>query len=290
MKIKLWKIIYAFFRIPLFEQILQYLVSGKYSDSFAVRLVPPFYTYPNPTNRVAKKNRLRLQANLNDYNDWKAFWGILEYERENLYKLATGTKIVIDVGSNNGWVLMNIAAIITKNGGFVYGFEPFPETYKRCIKNIEYSNLTNTQVVNMGCGEVESLLQMQVVTENNSGQNRIVENDSKHYATVPVKVTTLDNQFGHVGKVDLIKIDVEGFELHVVKGAQAILAKNKPVVFIEINDPLLKANNTTPWEVLNFLENNFQYTFCNALNNRPISKGQNFDNCQLDIICYPPAK
>jgi FkbM family methyltransferase len=288
MKQKIWKIIYAVFRNQFFEKILKLFVSGKFSDAFITRFIPPFETYQNPTYRIAKKGSLRLHANLNDYNDWKAYWGILEYERQNLYKLAEKAKTVIDIGTNNGWVLLNIAKIISKNGGFIYGFEPFPGTYNRCIENIRSSGITNAQVFNKGCGETESSFKMKVVAQTNSGQNRIVDENIEQQANiVEVFVTTLDNQLRKIEKIDLIKIDVEGFELHVLKGAENLLTKYRPIIFIEINDPLLKANKTTPWEVLNLLKTKYNYKLTSALNGKLIDNSYNFDNTQLDIICYP---
>ena len=288
MKQKIWRIIYALFRIQFFERILKFFIAGKYNGAYIIRFVPPFESYPNPTYRVAKKNGLRLHANLHDYNDWKAYWGILEYERQNLYKLAEKSKIVIDVGTNNGWVLLNIANIISKNGGFIYGFEPFPDTYNRCIENIRSSGITNAQVFNKGCGETESSFKMKVVADTNSGQNRIVdENIEQQTNTVEVFVTTLDTQLSNIEKIDLIKIDVEGFELHVLKGAEDLLTKYRPIIFIEINDPLLKANKTTPWEVLNLLKTKYNYKLTNALNGKLIDNSYNLDNIQLDVIGYP---
>lgn len=288
MRKKIWKVIHTIFQIRVFENLLRLFVKGKFSDAFIIRFVPPFFTYKNPTYRIAPKQNLKLLANLYDYNDWKAYWGILEYEREKLYKLAEHARNVVDIGANNGWVLLNIANIISKNKGFIYGFEPFPETYNRCVENIKRSNVKNATVFNKGCGESEGSFKMSVVTETNSGQNRIVENSLvNNHHTVEVLVTTLDNQLKDVENIDLIKIDVEGFELHVLKGAERIISKNKPFIFIEINDPLLRSNETSPWEVLNLLKNNYGYILKSASDDTLITEDRNFDGIQLDVICYP---
>jgi FkbM family methyltransferase len=289
MKRKIWEFIHGIFKIPVFEKLLLPFTSGKYADTFMMRFVPPFHTYSNPTYRVAKKGALRLHANMYDYNDWKAFWGIKEHERENLYKLAEKSKTVVDVGTNNGWLLINMANMIAQNGGFVYGFEPFPDTYKRCIKNIKSSNITNTEVFNMGCGETESTFEMEVILESNSGQNRIVEKSQRQPGkkTQQVTVTTLDKQLSKLKKIDLIKIDVEGFELHVLKGAHNILQNHHPVLFMEINEPLLKDNHTSPYEVLKLLKHDYHYRIVNANTGDSIDEMGNFGGSQFDVICYP---
>lgn len=289
MREKVWKIIHGVFKIRIFEKLLLIFVTGKYASSFVVKFVPPFYTYSDTEYRIAKKNKLRLYAKMQDYNDWKAYWGIKEIEREKLYALAKEAKVVIDIGTNNGWVLMNFAEIISKNNGFVYGFEPFPETYDRCVYNIKMSGIANAEVFKAGCGERESSYCMKVEKKNNSGQNRIVPSNctgADEYEVI-VTVIALDHQLPDLKNVDLIKIDVEGFELNVIKGAVNTIKKHLPILFIEINDPLLKANNTNPEEVLNFLQSNFGYTFKNAFDGSEINSEHNFSNRQLDVICYP---
>lgn len=286
-----WQIIHAVFKIRFFERILLFFVKGKDTRAYITGFIPPHTYYKNPTWRTAKKDTLRLNANLYDYNDWKAYWGLKEKERENLYALASNAKTVVDIGTNNGWVLMNLAAAVAKNNGFAYGFEPHPDTFKRCMRNILESKLINCKVFNMGCGENDSTLVMTQVIESNSGQNRIVNDpdqlQSSQYRNVKVKVTRLDKQLEMVEKIDLIKIDVEGFELHVLKGADSILRKHRPAIFIEINDPLLKLNNTSGAEVINFLKNQYNYIIKNASTQQVVNETTVLENLQIDVICTP---
>ncbi len=293
-KRKVWQIIHASFKIILFEKMLLPLVKGKYTYEYITAFIPPHSYYKNPAYRTAKKGTLRLKANLHDYNDWKAFWGLKEKERENLYALAANAKTVIDIGTNNGWVLMNLASVVAKNHGYVYGFEPYPDTFKRCIKNIQESKLENCKVFNMGCGENDSELLMTQVIDSNSGQNRIVNGVGQlppgQHQQIKVKVTTLDKQLENLEKIDLIKIDVEGFELHVLKGADNLLRKHRPAIFIEINDPLLRLNNTSGEEVINFLKKRYNYTVSNALTKQIINETAGLKNLQIDVICTPGLK
>lgn len=282
-------IVHSLFRISFFEKILRLLVKGHYTTSMLVKFVPPNRSYPKGQTRVVREGELVLFGNLGDYNDWKAYWGIKEIEREKLYKLADSARIIVDVGVNNGWVLLNLSQIIKKNDGFVYGFEPHPDTYQRCTRNIGESRVTNCKVFNMGCGDRDGELQMISEKESNSGQNRIVQGKESLEApnAVTVKVTTLDRELKDAGKVDLIKIDVEGFELNVLKGAVNILTRHKPVLFMEIDDKLLKSNQTSPAEILNFLETGFGYRFTHASSGKKINTSDNFSGCHFDVICIP---
>lgn len=286
MKKSLYSFIHRIIRIPFFESCFKKIVEGKNLDAFAVRFIPPFASYKNPTYKRVQKGELILHANLYDYNDWKAFWGLKEADREKLYRLAEKARTVVDIGANNGWVLLNMATSVKKNKGVAFGFEPFPSTFERCKRNIESSNVKNISIYNVACGEIESTFQMEVMHEANSGQNRIVKETDK-VNTVTIRTVKLDDQLLHAPKIDLIKIDVEGFELHVLKGAERILRQDRPIIFIEINDPLLKANNTSAWRVLDHIKNNLHYRVTYALTDQEISEGENLTDCHFDAICYP---
>lgn len=281
-----WKLIHSVLKIRLFEKMFLGIANGTYLYSFPARCVPAHETYSNNAFRVTKRNGLVLHAKLHDYNDWKAYWGFKEIERENLYKLIKNAEVVVDVGTNNGWLLMNVAKIILPNKGFVYGFEPHPDTYKRCIQNIEANNISNCKVFNLGCGDVETELYMQTVLESNSGQNRIINNGNNN-ESVKVKVCVLDDQLKNLEKIDFIKIDVEGFEFSVLRGASLLLKKHRPVLFIEIDDCLLKENHTSPAEIINFLKSQYNYTIKDAKDLKIVDEKSDFKNCHIDIICFP---
>ena len=281
------RVIHSLFRIKFFENILLLFVKDKFTDHFLAKIIPPNTTYKDGTYRVVRKGNLILHANLYDYNDWKAFWGLKEVERENLYKMAKNAKIIIDIGVNNGWVLMNLCSMVSGNSGFVYGFEPHPATYEKCIKNVSDSHIGNCKIFNVGCGENEDEMKMIAEKKSNSGQNRIISNECslslKEY--VNIKTSTLDKQLADIGRIDLIKIDVEGFEMNVLKGGDSILGKYHPDIFLEIDERLLKENNTTPAEILSFLQDKYNYAFTHAFSGKKINVSDDFSGCHLDVIC-----
>lgn len=281
------KTIHFLFRLYAFEKLLRFIVKDKYVNSFAVKLIPPSYTYKKGEYRLVKQHDLVLHADLHDYNDWKAYWQLKESERENLYQISRGAATVIDVGTNNGWVLMNLCLIVSPDNGFVYGFEPHPDSYSKCVKNVKDSKLENCRVINKGCSDRIDELVMVAEIESNSGQNRIDTNRMKASGNneVKIQITTLDNELGDIGDVDLIKIDVEGFEFNVIKGSMKLLEKHHPVLFIEVDDKLLRANNTSPMDLLSFLKDGYGYSFTKAASGKEVKVSDNFSGCHMDVIC-----
>lgn len=285
MKKFLVSILYNIFKIPIFERALLQLVKGANIESFLAKFIPPNYSYPNPTYRKAKKGNFIIDVNIFDYNDWKAYWSLKETERENLYNIAAGCTNIIDVGVNNGWLLMHLAEIVKPKNGVVYGFEPHPVTFKRCKNNISTNNIKNVVVFNLGCGAQPGKATMITAMESNSGQNRIESNTS--FSTVKnheIKIIKLDEQLNHLANIDLIKIDVEGFEKNVLLGAEGILKKFKPVLFIEIDDALLKLNQSSAVDIINFIKATGYSVFI-AETNLPLAPSFNMENCHFDIIC-----
>src|SRR6218665_1540609 len=286
MKKQLVKALHTLFRIKSFEKLLYSFANGSYIGSFISKLVPPNTTYSNPEYRTATRIGYKVNLNLNDYNDWKAYWGLKEEEREALYKLAQNCVTVVDIGVNNGWVMMNLAKIVKQNDGKVYGFEPYPPTYSRAVSNISSNKITNAILYNLGCGDTDAEVKMVSVISTNSGQNRIVEdaavNNEENLQVV--KIVRLDEYLNNAAKIDLIKIDVEGFEKKVLEGAVDILQKDKPVLFIEVDDRLLKANNSSAANLISFLEK-FNYSITLAKTGQALTTEYSLDNCHMDIIC-----
>jgi hypothetical protein len=98
-----------------------------------------------------------------------------------------------------------------------------------------------------------------------------VENSDKGFKTVSIDSLNLD-------KCNFIKIDVEGFELNVLKGAEQTLKRFKPALLIEINTFALARNNVTNQDVFDYLtELGYSY--------RNIYTQQGILNEQLDLLC-----
>ncbi|HEU4557632.1 MAG TPA: FkbM family methyltransferase [Longimicrobium sp.] len=80
-----------------------------------------------------------------------------------------------------------------------------------------------------------------------------------------VEVTTLDAECARMGEdPDVVKVDVEGHELEVLRGARELLARRKPVLFLELHPDLLERGGSGPAEVAGFLRG-FGYRFESSL-------------------------
>ena len=104
------------------------------------------------------------------------------------------------------------------------------------------------------------------------GDHRIIEKNNSKNSTVRIDCTTLDSFFDNHIKIDFLKIDAEGFDLHVLKGAKNLIKSNPNIVLhIEFNPHLLHLNDVNPKIFLDYLQY-LGFTFFDVENKeRPLS-------------------
>jgi FkbM family methyltransferase len=144
----------------------------------------------------------------------------------------------LDVGSNSGHVT-NMLSKICKN---VYSFEPIDYLYraqKKIFKN------RNIKVYNYALGD-KKCKKIFYISKNNDPESSFLLR-KKSIKKKSVKINTGDSIFRDK-RVDFIKIDVEGYEYHVIKGLENLIKKHKPLLLIEIE----KRHNSKFKEIFNF--------------------------------------
>lgn len=148
--------------------------------------------------------------------------------------------IIIDVGANIG-VTALIGSFCVPSGA-VYAVEPSPRAIGCLRRMIELNGLENCKPINAAMGERPGKSRF-VEREFLAGSHMSVAGDD-YGAAIEVEVTTLDllaEQF-NLGRVDLVKVDVEGFELDVLKGAAHVINAFNPRFVIEFNSYAIACN------------------------------------------------
>lgn len=141
---------------------------------------------------------------------------------------------VLDVGSNFGYLASVWVDSIASKGN-VFAFEPnknlFSSIEKTIASNSKFFN--NFKVFNLAVGAEKGFVEL-----NASAFSSNTETMSSSIETYEVNMIKLDNFITeHQLKIiDLIKIDVDGIELDILKGAEQLLRKSKSIVIVETND------------------------------------------------------
>jgi len=169
-------------------------------------------------------------------------------------KLLRRGDVVIDIGANIGLMSLYAAKLVGK-GGEVMSFEPMTEEYAILLKNIHLNRFEHVHTYNIALGAKRERKWIYAHPEINRGSSSLVKN-SGGIAVTEVEITTLDDfLFLHPKKnnIRLVKIDVEGWELEVLKGAKSLLAsRHAPALCVEYSSahPLEGGQLTEIWDFL----------------------------------------
>lgn len=146
----------------------------------------------------------------------------------------------VDVGANIGFYSF-VAYQRLRPGGRIFAFEIDPRPLRSLRKTVAERGLSGISVQSVGLSDAEG--EAHFVPLSESGHNHL--NFSGRGQAVPI--TTLDTwAIGRdLGRVKVMKVDVEGGELNVLRGAQAFIAQHRPLIICEVSDENLQRFNTS---------------------------------------------
>lgn len=197
----------------------------------------------------------RLLQTLMGYNSYLFIFSIFRIKTIKNYELGftlfmnmiENKGIIIDVGANIGITAIPLASKFKK--AVVYAFEPIENNFNTLQRVVRFFGLKNVIFHRFAIGSYDG--EMTMVTPVQFGVKK--QGLSKRYDNVTagivedVVVKRLDS-FIFKSKVKAIKIDVEGHELEVLKGAQSLLNTDHPLVYCEL------WNNPMRYEAIAFME------------------------------------
>jgi FkbM family methyltransferase len=187
------------------------------------------------------------------------FLGYYELRETKLFKkILRAGDTFLDVGANIGWFTLVGSRAVGSNGKVV-SFEPSSHIYSHLQQTVNINALKNVKVEKLALSDENGIAILSGISADNEGTGSIVSSTKKleDSAKEEVKTITLDNYWHqeNLGKIRLIKIDVEGAELKVLKGAQSLL-KEKVCEYIifEVNDKRLREMGSSSMELLSLVK------------------------------------
>jgi FkbM family methyltransferase len=241
-----------------------FIIPGGY---FLVQLIKNLFQkkYQNPTWRTFSFRGISMKVDISKSMGAAIYWrGAHDWAPIFvLKKILKKGDTIVDVGANQGeyslWAIKH--AGIT---GKVIAFEPMDGLYDQLKFNFslnpKYQNALYP--VKMGLSDTAGKLNLYGKEGENEGVNTMFPTETHTVMIQEINLDTLDSQLSQLKykQVDLIKIDVEGAELQVLKGALDTIKKHRPYLMIEINREACLAGGYEPEDIFELLRP-IGYTF-----------------------------
>lgn len=155
--------------------------------------------------------------------------GIINELVNTIQKLNSPTRVALDVGASYGFVSKGLSQIFDR----VIASEVVPNVRHVLEQNVTYANMPNVEVLDFGFGDKEKEIEIWFDPRYGGHASVFRQEHCKDHHMIVCPIKTIDSMNFDV--VDYIKIDVEGYELEVIKGAIETIKRCKPIISIEVS-------------------------------------------------------
>lgn len=146
----------------------------------------------------------------------------------------------VDIGAHYGFFALLASWRIGPDARLIC-FEPMPDTWARLQHNLQLNKIGNGTLIKAAAFDSNCTLEFQNFGSSDSSYNSAFQSRDASMgaeAIVPVQARRCDDVFDELKleRVDVIKVDAESSELHVLRGAEASIEKFKPLLIVELGD------------------------------------------------------
>jgi FkbM family methyltransferase len=275
----------TFFTNLFMEHVLIMLCRLHY---FFSKFIPSNTHYPKFTYRTVSRNGITYHLDISDYQEYLIYFDLKEDSSEPFLAHAPMKEgVFIDIGANIGQTSLNLSKKLGTIPHTILAFEPFPSTFNKLETNISLNSFLSIKILNVALGNEKKTIEMEMSCPTNSGGYKITPKNSQiKDDLVHVFQEKLDDYYNPNAPIQFIKIDVEGYEMEVLKGAEQTIKKYTPIMVVELNDVNLKNQHSSAIEVLHFIKD-LGYNEIFNLNTMERIDNSSLDNCCIDILCKP---
>jgi FkbM family methyltransferase len=200
--------------------------------------------------------------------------------------LSNLNRVIIDVGAHRGETLLSIVGNNEHNAQY-FGLEPDPDTFKAFkekSENIEHRNL-KISLLNSAAGPKDGRVRFSKAQESAvsgilkpvSGLlDRVPTGDHKIIEEIEVEQIAIDSlaERNNLKQIHLLKVDAEGYDLEVLRGAQVLLMKQEvEIIIAEVFFVPYREGQAYFWEIANYLHQ-LNYRFVNLYDTRNTQQGR----------------
>ena len=162
--------------------------------------------------------------------------------------------VFVDVGANFGY--FSLVAATRASEGRVLAVEADPNSARRLADHASRNEITNIEVFEVACWDVDCMLDLYVAATFNPGKTSLSAANAYSAHEVRVQAQPLDSIIDQSGvdRVDLIKVDIEGAELRALNGMERTIERFRPPVIVEAEEVLLERFDVSVADIHEFFD------------------------------------
>lgn len=163
--------------------------------------------------------------------------------------------VFVDIGSNLGWY--SLLAKTMNSNSIVFAFEPMNSVREKLQQNLQQNGFDDIHVESCALGATSDSAKIWSYSENNGMHTLYPVKDWGAEPSQEVRIEVLDQYTTLIYKrllPILVKLDVEGSEINVLKGSTLLLKYNNLELIVEINETMLNCAGASAEEVFTFLK------------------------------------
>jgi FkbM family methyltransferase len=199
-----------------------------------------FIDLPNSLRLVMARHGVML-VNLNDeYMGYglSVYGEYCQHECDFLLQWMPAGRDVVEVGANIGCLSLPIAKALAEQGRRLMAIEPQPVIFQQLCANLSLNHVRNVVTVHKACAPERTTLHFARQDYDQAGNFGAVRlRDQATEGDESVEALPLDHMLDGSWDVGLLKIDVEGMESAVLQGASSTIARCRPVIYLENDQP-----------------------------------------------------
>jgi FkbM family methyltransferase len=216
---------------------------------------------------IARRNGIAFDLDLSEGIDLAIYLGVFEPGTRNaLKKLVQPSSVVLDIGANIGVHTLLLADAVGPSGR-VLSFEPTDFAIRKLRRNLDLNPDLAARVTPFHCflarqDEAEVPASIYSSWPLTDAENLHEKHLGQAMPTEAARARSIDGVLAELGNptVQLVKIDVDGFESEVLRGATALLRGSRPVFMMELSPYVLIERGSSVAELLSFfIPNGYQF-------------------------------
>lgn len=194
---------------------------------------------------------------------------------------------IFELGANIGYYALLESKLIGEKG-IIYAIEPEQRNFNLLQRNIQANQITNIETFNMAISDRNAEAPFYITPYSNL--HSMIKPKSGPYDTIMIKTQTVDDFLHDKGEINLIRMDIEGYEYNALKGMDKTLVNNRQLqLFIELHCNVLKPDQSI--EILRKLKG-YGFEIYKAVSRdtyiRKILGQTRVEKMSIDELCHDP--